>query len=158
LLHSSIGLALFGGVLVLLLLALAHADVKDMILPDWLNAALAASGLGQSLVLQVPHPIDAGAGAMLGTCLFGAVGFGFQRLRGYPGLGLGDVKFAGAAGFWIGWQGIPVMLLSASLFGLAVVISRLAMQQGLDLRAQLPFGPFLCAGTFLAWLLVVAPS
>jgi leader peptidase (prepilin peptidase)/N-methyltransferase len=66
--------------------------------------------------------------------------------------------FAGAAGFWIGWQGIPIMLLSASLLALTVVVARLATQQGLDLRAQLPFGPFLCAGTFLAWLLISAPS
>jgi leader peptidase (prepilin peptidase) / N-methyltransferase len=158
LLHGSIGPGLFGGVLVLLLLALAYADIKDMILPDWLNATLAVTGLGQSLVLQVPDPIDAGVGALLGTCLFGLVGFGFQQLRGYPGLGLGDVKFAGAAGFWIGWQGIPIMLLSASLLALTVVVARLATQQGLDLRAQLPFGPFLCAGTFLAWLLISAPS
>jgi prepilin signal peptidase PulO-like enzyme (type II secretory pathway) len=153
-----LSLSVFGGALVVLLAALAHADLNRLILPDRLNALLAATGLAHSLVFDVPPPLDAGMGALFGAALFAAVGFGFRRLRGYDGLGLGDVKFAGAAGFWIGWQGIPVMVLSASLLALAFVIAVGLGPSGFDLRAPLPFGPFLCAGTLVAWLIMVTAA
>ena len=88
---SSTGL--FGGALAAILLALAYADVRRMILPDGLNAFLALGGLAQSFSIDLPSPVDAGFGALFGGGLFFLVGLGFRRLRGYDGLGLGDVEF-----------------------------------------------------------------
>jgi leader peptidase (prepilin peptidase)/N-methyltransferase len=147
--------SIFGGALAVLLLTLAYCDLRWMILPDKLNAALAAGGLLQSLIISMPDPIDSGLGALCGGMVLGAVAYGFHRLRGYHGLGLGDVKFASAAGFWIGWQGVPLMVLSASLAGLVAAAVGALRSSRLDLRAKLPFGPFLCAGTLLAWLSMV---
>ena len=150
---SPILLSLFGGVLVVLLAALAYTDATRMLLPDRLNALLAGAGLAQSLVLDLPPLRDAAAGAMFGASLFFLVGLGFRRLRGYAGLGFGDVKFAGAAGLWIGLEGVPIMILAASLSALVFVALRALVLSTFDRRAPLPFGPFLCAGTLLAWLL-----
>lgn len=154
---SPIGLSsIFGGVLATLLLALAYADIRRMRLPDALNMLLAFTGLCHSLALGLPTPADAGLGALFGGGLLALVSFAFYRLRGYEGLGLGDVKFASAAGFWIGWQGIPVMILFASLCALAFAALQASSQPGFDRRTQIPFGPFLCIGTLLTWLLMIS--
>jgi leader peptidase (prepilin peptidase)/N-methyltransferase len=148
--------SIFGGMLATLLLALACADIRRMRLPDPLNILLAFTGLWHSLVLGLPTPADAGLGSLFGGGVFAFVGFAFHRLRGYEGLGLGDVKFASAAGFWVGWQGIPVMILAASICALAFAALHALSQPGFDRRTQLPFGPFLCIGTLLAWFLMIS--
>ena len=149
-------LCIFGITLAISLIALAWVDIKHLILPNFLNVFLGIVGLIQSLVLADLHPIDAALGALLGSVLLGALAAGFRRLRGYSGLGMGDVKLAGAAGFWIGWQGIPLMLLSASLTALTFVSARSVWDQEFDPRWRLPFGPFLGGGTLLSWVLMVA--
>ncbi len=70
------------------------------------------------------------------------------------GLGLGDVKFAlvlGLALGWLGWSAVAAGFVGAFLLGgvaalVAVVVLRLGR------KAQLPFGPWLAAGTLLAVL------
>lgn len=108
-------LGIFGCILAALLLGLAYSDVRSMLLPDPLNALLALGGFAQSIVLDFPQPFDAGLGALAGSGLLAMVAAGFYKLRGYDGLGLGDIKFGAAAGLWIGWQGLPFMFFIASM-------------------------------------------
>jgi leader peptidase (prepilin peptidase)/N-methyltransferase len=84
--------------------------------------------------------------------MLGAVAASFYWRRGYAGLGGGDIKFAGAAGFWVGWQGIPWLLLMASLSGLVFALIALERHSQNNLKRRLPFGPFLCGGTFAIWM------
>jgi Flp pilus assembly protein protease CpaA len=66
-----IGLSLFDGALMVLLVSLAYADVTRMILPNSLNALLAGIGFAQSLILDLPPLPEAAAGAMLAlVCSF----------------------------------------------------------------------------------------
>jgi leader peptidase (prepilin peptidase)/N-methyltransferase len=74
----------------------------------------------------------------------------------YPaGLGWGDVKLAGILGLYLGWLGLAV--LAAGLFlgyllaagaGLGLIAAGRASR-----KTQLPFGPFLLAGTLAAIML-----
>lgn len=155
LLASAPVLGVFGCILAALLLGLAYSDLQYMLLPDNLNALLALGGLTQSIALDFPQPLDAGLGALAGSGLLAIVAAGFYKLRGYEGLGMGDIKFGAAAGLWIGWQGLPFMLFVASLSALIFVVIRAIRQRKLDVRSQLPFGPFLCAGTLLTWVSTV---
>ena len=79
-------------------------------------------------------------------------------LRGIDGLGLGDQKFAAAAGLWIGWEQITSMLLIASCSALIFVIVRSAKGQKLDIAERLPFGPFLGLGTVACWSMTIVPG
>ena len=148
--------AAFGAALAGLLLALSIADLRRMLLPDRLNLLLAGAGIGQSVVRGQPDLIDAAVGAAVGGGLMMLVAALFRRARGIEGLGFGDQKFVAAAGLWIGWQGLPLMLLVGSVSALVFVAIRAARQGKLDLKAQLPFGPFLGAGTLVAWLVMVS--
>ena len=143
---------LLGGIL----LTLAVFDFHRMILPNWLNLSLAAVGVTQSIVVSQPTLVDAALGAFAAGGSLMLVAALFRHLRGVDGLGRGDLKLAAAAGIWTGWQGIPLMLLMASVSALAFFIVRAVWNGNLDRDAPLPFGPFLGLGTLLAWLVIAA--
>lgn len=152
-------LGLFTMMLVVLLGTLAWVDFYRLIIPNFVNALIALIGIMQIFLLPYLHPTDALLGAAFGICIFSSVAFGFRRIRGYSGLGMGDVKFVGAAACWIGWQGIPFMVLLASLSALIVISIQFAVEGYFDQKHRVPFGPFLAFGTGLTWLAqIAAPS
>lgn len=67
------------------------------------------------------------------------------------GMGLGDVKLMAAVGILLGWK----QTLLAAFFGIvigciAALILKLRKKRGW--KSEIPFGPFLCVGTFLSML------
>ena len=76
----------------------------------------------------------------------------YDRLRVREGIGLGDAKLLAACGAWVGWNGVPSVVLAASLGGLLFALMRAAKLGRLSLGERVPFGPFLCAGLWLVWL------
>ncbi len=73
-----------------------------------------------------------------------------------PGaLGLGDVKLAVPLGLLLGWFGWPFVVFGGCLAFLlsALTILLLLWLRKITLRSQIPFGPFMLAGTLLALLL-----
>jgi leader peptidase (prepilin peptidase) / N-methyltransferase len=130
---------------------LAWIDLRQGLIPDWLNLAIAFAGLARVAT------VDGSAAALIAGCegiLVGAIVWALRRLyfswRNYHGLGLGDVKLLAASAVWIGIAGVPMQLLVASLTALAAVgMLRLA---GHDMTRQtsLPFGPFLVVGLLTA--------
>jgi leader peptidase (prepilin peptidase)/N-methyltransferase len=122
-------------------------DAKRLILPDLLTLPLIPAGL--FLVgLQPPALTDRLLGAVIGFTVFAAISVLYRRLRRRDGLGLGDAKLLAAAGAWVGWQGLPSVVLIASLGGLAWALVTRA-----DGDRQVPFGPFLALGFWLVWWL-----
>jgi leader peptidase (prepilin peptidase)/N-methyltransferase len=57
----------------------------------------------------------------------------------------------GAGGAWVGWIGLPSVLLWASLAGLGVAVGALVMRRRLSGSDRLPFGAFLAVGVWLTW-------
>ena len=134
--------------------AVALIDLRQGIIPNWLNLAIAFGGLARSAAL------DGLTGALLAGCeglVVGAIAWALRwvyfRLRNLQGLGLGDVKLLAASGIWIGAAGVPVQLLVASLSALlAAAILRLA-GRSIGRTTSLPFGPFLVLGLVIAvWI------
>jgi leader peptidase (prepilin peptidase)/N-methyltransferase len=130
-----------------LLLALALADARHMMLPDPLVLALGALGIVLATLRAGALPADALLGASLGYAMLATALLGYRHLRGRAGLGWGDAKLLAAGGAWVGWQGLPSVLLVATLATLAV-----AAWRGLDGARAIPFGPGLALGIWLVWL------
>jgi leader peptidase (prepilin peptidase)/N-methyltransferase len=70
------------------------------------------------------------------------------------GMGMGDVKAAAGLGAMLAWRGWSALIaggfagfLLAAVFGTALLISGRATR-----KHQIPFGPFMIAGTFLVIL------
>jgi len=64
-------------------------------------------------------------------------------------MGLGDFKLAILMGLFLGWPNIIVALFSAIVLG-AIIGIGLIISGKKTLKSEVPFGPFLAAGTFLA--------
>lgn len=137
--------------LALLLTLLTVIDLKHMLLPDILT--LPGLALGLALVpLLTPHTmLSSLLGAALGYGLFAALHYGFYALRGYHGLGYGDVKLMAMLGAWVGVLNLPLVLLIASFSALPVFIGHRLFGQGTS-QTPLPFGPFLALGGWVAAL------
>lgn len=133
-----------------LLLQLAVIDWRYRILPDALTLSLGVAGM--LLAAVDGRLLEAAIGAAAGLAVFAAVRWLYARVRRREGLGLGDVKLIAAAGTWVGWAGLPSLVLIASLAALAVV--GLGALSGRRIRGEdaVAFGSFLAFGCWVVWL------
>lgn len=144
--------ALAGLYLMAVLAAICAIDARYGIIPDSLVAALAAGGLLQTsfggLAELVERAIE-GIAVFAAATLFRA---SYRWLRGFDGLGFGDVKFAAAAALWVGIQGLPILLLVAVLSATVSLLIMRAEGQRLHGQQAISFGPHLAVGLWLAWV------
>lgn len=135
------------------LLALTLIDARHKLLPDVLTLPLAAAGLAFGLAIDPGESLDRVIGAGAGYGSFAAIGWAYWRWRGIEGLGLGDAKLFAAAGAWLTWTGLPMVLLIAAPAALVVTLGRRLLGRGsLALTQEIPFGPYLALGFWVAWL------
>lgn len=136
---------------------LSAIDFETRRLPDSLTLPLMAMGLAAALALDREGPdwavlgwriLSAGSGYLM---LWG-VAKAYLALKGRPGLGLGDAKLMAAGGAWLGIEGLPTVLLVASVAALLLVAGAVLRGQKITAKTSLPFGPFLALGIWLVWL------
>ena len=149
--------AIAGGYLVILLAAVCAIDGRYGIIPDSLVLALAAGG---ALQLLLWGPVDFWWRGFEAALVFAAAWLfraGYRWLRGYDGLGFGDVKFVAAGTLWVGAEGIPGLLLIAVLSALVSLL--ILRTQGHDLHGKqaISFGPHLAVGLWWMWVLGSQP-
>lgn len=145
-----LALWLIAGVIMAVLLAY---DAKWYLLPDRYSLALAVVGVAIVAVValqadNVAATLFSALGAVaLMAGLYGVL-YAFSRGRW---VGFGDVKLGVGLGLiLVDWQLALVALFLANLLGCLVVIPLLA-RRTLQRTSHVPFGPFLIAGTILAW-------
>ncbi|RMF15314.1 MAG: prepilin peptidase [Alphaproteobacteria bacterium] len=142
-----------------LLLALSVIDARHLLIPDGASLGLVILGLLEAAVAAVPPGlVDRLIGAGAGWMVFVLIESGYRRLRARDGLGRGDAKLFAAAGAWLGWQGLPVVLGLASLAALLFVGLRALHERRLpEASRAIAFGPFLALGLWGALLVARAP-
>jgi leader peptidase (prepilin peptidase) / N-methyltransferase len=126
--------------LVAALIALAAIDYDHRLLPNKIVYPLAAYGVIATLLVDRDDLVEnliAGAGAFA---------FLLAAVLAYPrGMGMGDVKLAGAMGLYLGLSVIPALLaafLSGSVVGLVII----AREGAAGRKKAVPFGVFLALG------------
>jgi leader peptidase (prepilin peptidase) / N-methyltransferase len=128
------------------LIMLAAIDFDRRLLPKRIVYPLAAWGVVATLLVDRDDLVEnlaAGAGAFT---------FLLVTVIAYPrGMGMGDVKLAGAMGLYLGLSVIPALLVafvSGSIVGLVMVA-----REGTAARKKtVPFGVFLALGGIVAVL------
>jgi leader peptidase (prepilin peptidase)/N-methyltransferase len=142
----------FGG----LCSSVAWIDWRTMRIPDVLNALIFSSG-GIAVVtldhMTMNWALASAAGSFL---LVYSVRAAFWWWKGEIGLGLGDVKFVGAVGPWLGLENLSTLLLTASITALAWVGCQRLLDRAVDGRTKIPFGPYLAIAAWATWLLRAA--
>jgi leader peptidase (prepilin peptidase)/N-methyltransferase len=122
------------------LIALAAIDLDLKLLPNKIVYPLAVYGVVATVLVDRDDLVEnliAGAGAFA---------FLFAAVLAYPrGMGMGDVKLAGAMGLYLGLSVIPALLV-AFLSGSAVGIAILAREGAAARKKAVPFGVFLALG------------
>lgn len=137
--------------LAVLLAAICAIDARFGIIPDKLVAAMAASGLLAVWLLDPDEVMHRIAEVIIVAVAMAALRAVYRWVRGYDGLGLGDVKFLAAATFWIGFRSLPALLLIAVASALASAFLLKSARYEVDGRHAIPFGPHLAVGLWLAW-------
>jgi leader peptidase (prepilin peptidase)/N-methyltransferase len=128
------------------LIALAGIDLDHKLLPNRIVYPMAAYGLLATVVVDADDLVEhLGAGT-------GAFAFLLAAVLAYPrGMGMGDVKLAGAMGLFLGLSIIPALLaafLSGTIVGLAIIA-----REGAPARKKaVPFGVFLALGGLIGVL------
>jgi leader peptidase (prepilin peptidase)/N-methyltransferase len=149
-----------GAGLALIMIAIAVVDARRFIIPDDLNiAALALAFINATLVAN-GSVIEAVASTVLrgGALALAFLGLRviYRQLRKRDGLGLGDVKLAGVAGAWLGWQTMSIAVEIAAVSALIVYLGRQrALGRPLRSISYLPFGLFLAPAIWLGWLIEI---
>jgi leader peptidase (prepilin peptidase) / N-methyltransferase len=122
------------------LIALAGIDFDHKLLPNKIVYPLAAYGLIATALVERDDLLEhvvAGAGAFV---------FLLVAVLAYPrGMGMGDVKLAGAMGLYLGASVIPALLVAFLTGSLAGVVI-LAREGAAARKKAIPFGVFLAIG------------
>lgn len=131
-----------------ILVAISVIDLRQYRIPDVLSLPLIGAGIAvayvQPSVPIAPHLIGAGAGFLV----LAVIGEIYFRRNGTEGLGLGDAKLFSAAGAWLDWTSLPLVLLLAAGGGLLYV----AIFGSLKKRSGIAFGPWLALAFWLVWI------
>ncbi|HEV2319857.1 MAG TPA: prepilin peptidase [Verrucomicrobiae bacterium] len=67
-------------------------------------------------------------------------------------MGLGDVKFMGAIGAFIGWQGVIFSLMVSSMVGAAAGLMLIVLRQR-ELSSRIPYGPYIALAAMI-WIFI----
>ena len=135
------------------LMAMAIIDFRYFILPDSLNAAVALIWPFYFLASGEPYAdaayhLGAAAAYAAMAWLLGAI---MKKALKKETLGMGDVKFFGVAGLWLGWGPFPAFLIASGVLGIIVGV----MCRILRKTPYFPFGPALISA---CWVLMLGEA
>jgi len=141
------------------MVVVTFVDLTDWTIPDEVTLPGIPIGITAAIIgmflpqtgLQVPGLNEDVFDSLLGVVLGGGSLWLLDKisiaLLNKPGMGFGDVKLNAMLGAFLGWKGVIVVIIVASLIGSVVGISMILAQR---LRGEedsaahyLPFGPYL---------------
>ena len=148
--HFGFGLAALGALLFIwALLALTFIDFDTQLLPDDITLPLLWVGLLFNLSRTYTDLQSAVVGALAGYLTLWGVYWLFKLATGKEGMGYGDFKLLAAIGAWMGWQMLPLVILTSSVVGAVVGVTLIvAARHGRNV--PIPFGPYLAGGGLIA--------
>ncbi|MBR2902957.1 MAG: prepilin peptidase [Clostridia bacterium] len=141
--------ALAAAIISSVLICLFFVDLEHMIILNRFSITVAVAGVAVMLVDNTTVWYDHIIGMVAGLVVFMALYYGSIAVLHQEGMGLGDVKYAAAAGLALGWQRFILAMLVASVLAAVVMIVSNRVQKA-DKRTEHPFGPFLALGTLVA--------
>lgn len=127
------------------LLVITYIDIDHQIIPFVIVIPGIPLGFLASFVLPNLTYADSALGILAGGGSLWLILKSWKLIKGYEGMGFGDVQLLAMIGAFIGWKGVLFTLFVSSALGTIVgVIIMLASQE--DLKLRIPFGPFLSIG------------
>ena len=138
----------------------AVIDFEHFIIPNKTTYTVIILGFITSAFVPEIH----GMGNWIGGLIYSLIGFVVaggafaifaivgEKIFKQEALGFGDVKYIAAIGAILGWEGAFYSTLLGSIFGGLFGIYLMIKNRKNEGRTEIPFGPYLAAGTYL-WIL-----
>lgn len=134
------------------LAAISILDARYYIIPDIWLVAIAILWI----FTQVdPSPSELFNSFGAAICAFGGlklVSILYERWRGMTGIGYGDIKLLGVCGLWVGFAGLPTLIMVTAISGLISTLILAAASETLNRNSAIAFGPHLCLGLWFVWI------
>lgn len=140
---------IFDLLFVSLLITLSFIDLDTFRLPDVLVLSTLGVGLIKVLVTGQPDLWASLAGGLGAFAIFYLIALFYPK-----GMGMGDVKFVGVLGIYLGTPEIFLAVFTASLMGVGAGIMNIIFFNK-SAKDPIPFGPFLALGAL--FMLFFAP-
>ncbi|MDI3542706.1 MAG: leader peptidase (prepilin peptidase) / N-methyltransferase [Candidatus Atribacteria bacterium] len=129
--------------LLIVLFFISWIDLREKRIPNELVFVIVVLGVISLLLGQPLSP------AILGGAIYFSLLFLIYIL--FPGgMGLGDVKLAGALGFLLGWEKTLLAFLLSFLGGALIGVLLIALSFK-KRRDPIPFAPFMAGGAIIAF-------
>ena len=138
-----------------LMIAGADVDARTFLLPNLITFGALFGGIIAAPLLDTTHSWEAAVqAAARAGCVAGALALfraGYGWIRNTEGLGLGDVKLAGAIGAWLPLEAIPLCFSIATGGALVTVLLARLSGQTVMRTTRIPFGAFLCPALWIVF-------
>ena len=119
---------------ILYLMAVCFTDIRDRVIPDWLNLFGA--------IIALPFILTKPIGSLVGFGVAGGLMLMLALLTN--GIGGGDIKLSAVLGLILGTQVFLALILAFVLGG---IFTTFLLLTGIKkARESIPFGPFLALG------------
>ncbi|MBN1307433.1 MAG: prepilin peptidase [Chitinispirillaceae bacterium] len=135
----------------LLIIPISMIDLRHYIIPDLFTLPILAIAAGIAFLPGNPTLLDALYGILGGGGLLLAIGAIGSLLLKKDAMGGGDIKLMAAAGALWGAQTALLSILFGALIGSVYGVILMAIKK-INSEHQIPFGPFLGAGIWIAVL------
>lgn len=130
------------------LLVIIFVDFYHQIIPDVISIPGIFLGFACSFLNPFLTWQSSGLGILVGGGILYVIAGGYYLLTKRIGMGGGDIKLLAMVGAYLGWQSLPFVIFSSSLFGTIVGIGAM-IKQGKGGKTVIPYGPFLAFGGML---------
>jgi prepilin signal peptidase PulO-like enzyme (type II secretory pathway) len=124
-------------------------DLKHYIIPDKVIYPAIIIALIFNLQFLISNQFSIFNYSILSAILASAFFLAIVLVSRGKWMGVGDIKLAFFIGLFLGWPNILVALFLAFFIGAIIGVGLIASQRK-TLKSEVPFGPFLVAGTFIA--------
>lgn len=127
------------------LIVISGIDLRHQVIPHAITLPGIPFFAAAAVVFMDLAVLDSFLGVMIGAASLYFVAVYYEWITGREGMGGGDVNLLAMMGGFLGWQSLIHIVLVASLAGVLVGISMMALK-GKSSRHAIPFGPFLSVG------------
>ncbi|MFQ5673583.1 MAG: prepilin peptidase [Nitrospinales bacterium] len=124
------------------LVVITMIDLEHKIIPDIITLPGIIFGLAAGYYLVGWRD------SLIGLAVGGGL-FYLLAVLSRGGMGGGDIKFIAGAGALLGWQKVLLIIFLGAFLGSCVGLPLILMKKK-SRKSQIPFGPFLAAGTLIA--------
>ncbi len=132
------------------LILTAVKDIKERIISDILNIMIIILGVMKIIFFNGDFEksiIGMGVFPLVFIIIYGYISEVLKK----DVIGFGDIKFMGAAGFYLGYSGIyNLIILYNTIFITAfIIVFPLLLLKKIKKEAEIPFAPFISAGVLI---------